>query len=165
MSESWLALQRIAKRGLAAGLFLLLLLGGSAAALSILAAGISALSGVGATAAYPAAGLSTGTPTAAALPPAAQTQNSPSGNASATVNGAGVVPGASTAYAAGISRSNQFSNQLDQMHSPIGAAIDSGGVLLGNRVQSLFGSVLSGVLQALFLEQPDTSPVPGGNHG
>ena len=49
---------------------------------------------------------------------------------------------------------------LSKMHSPIGDAMDNGGVVVGQKVQQAFGSMLKGVLTTLFLEQND-NPAPG----
>jgi hypothetical protein len=52
---------------------------------------------------------------------------------------------------------NRLSEQLRNMQSPVTGRLDSGGVALGNQVQTMFGHFLSGLLQTLFVEQANGS--------
>lgn len=58
---------------------------------------------------------------------------------------------------------SQLNRQLDAMHSPVGDALDSGGVLVGQTIEQTFGSVLSGILKTLFLEQNGIGNNAGGS--
>ncbi|MBX5436371.1 MAG: hypothetical protein IRZ33_04045 [Alicyclobacillaceae bacterium] len=170
----WTELGRYLKRGLAMILFVLLLIGGGTSALMAVAAGVSALSRASAPQGVP-------THTGAWLgghagdAGEAGTGGSPPGTSGTA--GIDATPGeigtsgTQSAAAAGQmqsgttiaaeSWSDRINDRIDHMHSPLGAAIDSGGYVIGNRMEQAFGSLLAGVLQTLFLERPNTSAVAG----
>jgi hypothetical protein len=143
MKSTWMQIRRYVKRGLAGVLFSLLVLGASAAALSMVAAGIRALSGPAALPAGPV-GASTDAPGVAAGgdPGALSGQSSPL----SPVTAAGS-PG----------RLDAWDQRLAGMQSPIGHTLDRGGVIVGVHVQDAFGRLLSGLLETLFLERPAAS--------
>jgi hypothetical protein len=86
-----------------------------------------------------------------------------------------VVPGNSDAQTAVNSSSGPSSggaadaDASDRFYSPVGEAIDQGGVILGNQVQDGFGHFLANMLHVLFLEQSApadaTAPVGAGASG
>ena len=193
MNDSWAGIQRIAKRAFATGLFVLLLLGASAAAFSALAAGVTALSNVrgsylgqtGQPAAQqvPAAGASVpqglpyanGGGTRGLSGTAVPAQPFGQANPGLANSGAGVptLGQGQTAVDVVPSLTDRINYQLDHMHSPISSAIDSGGVVLNQKIQHTFGRFMANLLQFLFVEQSDGSPsahssnlnpaLPGGN--
>lgn len=140
-------------------LFLGILIGGSAAALAVLAAGISAISS-------PSRTISVSSSTTRTVQSTAPKVSGQATNSSVITK-----PTTTSIVSSGaghVDFSQRLNNQIDHMHSPIGDAIDNGGVALGNQVQTIFGNVLSGVLKSLFLEQPDhasttTVTSQGGN--
>ncbi|WDL96325.1 hypothetical protein [Alicyclobacillus sp. ALC3] len=162
------------KHGLAMFLFLGILLGGGTAAFSLLAASIATLSnlssntqivGVTPSAAQSSVGQSGGqssltrTSSTVTAPPQGSTGTATSSNTTST--GPGNSLPASTGESAwtggnqttGQSVINQLNNQVDHMHSPLMGVVDSGGVVVGDRVQAAFGHVLASFVKALFLEQ------------
>ncbi|MCL6636995.1 MAG: hypothetical protein K6T26_03510 [Alicyclobacillus sp.] len=156
MDGGWQYIGQLCKRGLAAVLFCLLVVGASAAALTAVAAGIRTLSAatspqaVPATSGWPGAagrradasyGDAGGTP---AVPGEGQWGTD-------TASGLGMGP---SAAGSGVGATGGWS----RAYSPVTHALDAGGVALGLRVQNAFGHLLSGVLQTLFFEQID-SPV------
>ncbi|MDQ0190491.1 hypothetical protein JI721_13755 [Alicyclobacillus cycloheptanicus] len=173
--KDWI--RQMLKRALAMTLFLGVLIGGGAAAFSLLAAGISALSNATAqtqsqsdaaqTTAAGSGSSTTGTaaPSAGSVAPSAGSAASPASSAAADDGQLYGDTGAYGAYGeAGWSESSaqpapsvidKLNNQLDHMSSPIMGAIDGGGITVGNRVQSAFGRMLAGVINTLFLEQND----------
>jgi hypothetical protein len=141
MSNGLGRLPKYMKRGLAATLFTIMLVGSCAAALSALAAAVSALSGnynIGqrqmATSTQVSVTPSTIAPTEHVSPQAQATGQRPPVAASADVI-------------------DQLNAKVDRMHSPIQQTLDYGGVVLGDKVQQSFGQILSGLLQTLFVEQ------------
>jgi hypothetical protein len=150
MHKSVEELRRKLKLLLAGGLFCVLLMGAAAGSFAGLAAGISALSN--ADKPLPVVMV---TPPETEQPPAAYTNPNPSYE---------VPYGYDVPQTESTIPSDALSQQLDRMQSPIGDAVDTGGVLLGNRVQDAFGNMLAGVLKTLFLERPDgTSSVREGS--
>ncbi|MCL6598209.1 MAG: hypothetical protein K6T81_05650 [Alicyclobacillus macrosporangiidus] len=143
MKSTWMQIRRYVKRGLAGVLFSLLVLGASAAALSMVAAGIRALSGPAALPAEPVTA-STAAPSVAA------------GGYPAPLPGqAGSLPLATSAGEQGTL--DAWDHRLVGMQSPIANTLDRGGVILGLHVQEAFGRLLSGLLETLFLERPAVS--------
>lgn len=160
MDESWSRLQQLLKRGFAAALFVLLLVGGSAAAFCAFAAAMTALSGRPDVTVVPSTTVAQATGTtdqsgSAQLP--AQTP------ANADTWPTQTTPGTTQpAQPTGTSASSGLSDSgTDGYYSPVGDAIDSGGVVLGMRLQHAFGSLIGGLLQTLFLtqKQPVTQAV------
>ncbi|GGJ09391.1 hypothetical protein GCM10010885_18120 [Alicyclobacillus cellulosilyticus] len=141
--DPWLAtLKRGLKHAIAGAVFIILLVGGTAMVLSAIAVGISSLA-----AAYPGqAARPADLAAEAALPP-----QSPAGDAQAfpPQDESSRAPSRTGIAAHGASLAPSTT-----MYSPLGAAIDEGGVVIGNHIQRAFGSLLSGLLQTLFLEQP-----------
>lgn len=160
-----------AKHALAMAMFLAVLIGGGAAAFSLLAAGISALSNVSAPVSAPSAasgmsgaGLGTGSRSAATtgnnarqpqLFGSAPTTGVPAAD-SGTRTGTGEQAWTGTTSTTGPTVIDQLNNDLNHMNSPIIGAIDTGGVTVGNRVQGAFGRFLAGLINTLFLEQSDS---------
>jgi len=147
--------QRVLKTTLAALLFILLLVGGSAAAFSALAAGISTLSGV--THGMVAAGAPAPTIVSAPSPATTTAAVKPSRSTS-SIDLPPIVYNTAATEASPATIARQLNAQIDQMHSPIGEAIDNGGVVVGEGIESTFGHFLSGILQTLFLEQSNAQP-------
>ncbi len=134
------------KHILAGGLFISVVLGGCVTAFSIFALGISSLANVD----LPSQSTATSTQVVATPP----IQN----------NTEGVTPPRSplqNGLQQPFVQNSESDDILGQMHSPIGDAIDDGGVYVGQRVQQAFGSMLKGVLSTLFLEQSN-HPESGG---
>jgi hypothetical protein len=177
---------RLAKRGFAGILFGLLIVGACAAAFAALAAGITSLSSLTGQKAVSAVALNQGsspgqsavsnsslqggtssTQTYTWVSPSTQSASSSLPNGQNNGQTPTIYPNSTQVEipAASITASNvnSASTNLDDpwgithMHSPIGDAIDSGGVMLGEHVQHTFGSLLKGVLQTLFLEQNDNT--------
>lgn len=166
MSGSWSEIRQWLKHIVAGTIFTLLLLGASAAVFSALAAGISALS---------SADKEIPVPTNMQTIPTNENttgnmvSRSYSGNTGTPNNGLGALPlqeyanqpsydvNAEPSANVPMDPEQQWNYELDHMHSPIGDAMDSGGVYVGERIQETFGHLLKGVLQTLFLEQNDTS--------
>jgi len=159
MTENWRGVQRVAKRGIAGTIFVLLLLGGSAAVFSALAAGVNAL-----TAVDESASQSTGYNSGGTSPAVSYSNQVSQGNTITTGQGVS----ASNSRAASNSAQASFATtQLDfadrlnyslqHMHSPVSGAIDTGGVVLGDRLSRSFGGFMSNLLQFLFVEQADNS--------
>ncbi|MCL6515989.1 hypothetical protein [Alicyclobacillus sp.] len=162
MDQAWVHIRRYLKRGLAAVLFSLLVLGATAAALSMVAAGIRALSG----SAGPVPG---GMPVSAASG-STQGMRAAAGGAGTTgvatsevgtaapgmAGGVGVQapPGASQDTVPAQGPLDGWDHRLDEMQSPIAHTLDRGGVVIGMQVQRTFGQLLSGLLETLFLERP-----------
>jgi hypothetical protein len=135
---------------LAAIVFTAMLLGGGAAALSILAAAMTALSGVYST--------RTAVPveSPAVQPGSAETTVDHSAvvtsqNESSQVEGATNPGSQSVNSSSGFNATNDETAAFD---SPLEQSLDHGGLALGKRVHQTFGRILSGVLQTLFLDQP-----------
>jgi len=169
-------IRRLAKRALAATLFILLLIGGGAAAFTALAAGISALSD--AVIVNRPLALTTMAPDSSKV---VQVPLSPTPTSASTYNGSSMPPTNSasanpaptsadnsnmvnnpvleTPYSTTtgtVTAADQWNYDLTHMHSPVGEAVDNGGFVLGQKVQQVFGGLLGGLLQTLFLEQSDT---------
>ncbi|RIV25855.1 hypothetical protein D2Q93_05460 [Alicyclobacillaceae bacterium I2511] len=154
MNRSMMRVKRWLKHGVAVLLFTFLMVGAGAAALSAFAAGISLLSKVQGP---------------SLMPLAVPVQTSSQGQATSSVPALPTTTGTALAQvppqdlppfqeptASTSQRQNlvsQLNQQLDAMHSPVGNALDSGGVLMGQTIEQTFGSVLAGVLKTLFLEQ------------
>lgn len=152
-------IRRLAKRMLAAVLFVLLLMGGGAAAFTALAAGISALSDASANlstvqvvSVTPGTGLTQGVQSPSS---SLQAPNQTSGVTNETKTQSNIESPYGTPSAS-VTMADQWDYNLSHMHSPVGDAVDAGGVVIGQKVQQVFGGLLSGLLQTLFLEQNDT---------
>lgn len=182
---------RLGKRWLAGILFGLLIIGACAAAFVALAAGLTSLTSltthrsilnVNATGTVAQSGSGSGSsPTSASytwvspnnpltVPSGQNNIQRPTiySNTNSNLNGAGqttiqLSPTTTVTGAGDPSLTSDDPWGITHMHSPIGDAIDSGGVLLGDHVQHTFGSLLKGVLQTLFLEQNDNTS--GGSTG
>lgn len=156
MTENWRGVQRVVKRGIAGTIFVLLLLGGSAAVFSALAAGVNALTAVD----------------ESSTPSTAYNGN---GSYSAPVSPLSPAQSPAVSYANPISPGNPSNAQMDftdrlnyaleHMHSPVSGAIDTGGVVLGDRLSHSFGGFMSNLLQFLFVEQADSSGSAGSTGG
>lgn len=153
MNDTIYQLRKFARKGLAATLFTLLLFGASTAALSAFAAGVNALSGMHSS---PVSVAPAQVTQPAANPTPAQTLTGRDGKSVApqVTSPTGALPnptqdiGVTTA-----SYVDSLNEKLDHMESPIGHSLDTGGVVLGEKVQQTFGQVMSGLMQTLFLEQ------------
>jgi hypothetical protein len=160
MNDTIYQLKRRMRQGLAAILFTLLLFGASAAALSALAAGITALSGMRGSAVVVAGSTQQVSPTTSS------TATESTGVVSKSIPQGGSQPasagGSGPSEAAGGSYVDDLNRRLDHMQSPIGETLDSGGVALGAKVQQTFGRVLSGVLETLFFERNQPASQTGG---
>ncbi|QQE77351.1 hypothetical protein [Alicyclobacillus sp. SO9] len=166
MNEEIRRVSEFAKKLVAAGLFLLLLTGGAAAVLSVLAAGLNTLSTKPSLSAVHAAtgpsgiaaGVSGTTGSNAQYPGSTGNHVSQgqgqagSGGTNSTSSGVG------SASHTGAVPSEQ--SQAVTMTSPVGQALDRGGVVVGEHVQQAFGNVLSGMIRILFLERPQASTTP-----
>jgi hypothetical protein len=148
MQETLEQFQHYIKRGLAMVLFMVLLVGASAAALAAFAASVTALSGlnhrdfvspsVAAAQTSPLSGASHSQSAPSSAKPL-PTPPQPTSN----------MPARHETFV------NQLNQKLDHMHSPVGESLDSGGVVLGQQVERGFGNLMSGLLQTLFFERPD----------
>jgi hypothetical protein len=145
MSNGLERLSQYIKRGLAATMFTVMLVGSCAAALSALAAAVSALSGN-----YNNGDrqMAVSTQVPVSTPTAAPTGHVSDG-AQATAQ--------PQPKAASVDVMDQLNAKVDRMHSPIQEALDYGGVVLGDKVQDSFGEILSSLLQTLFVEQAPPS--------
>jgi hypothetical protein len=143
---------RYIRIGVSGLVFVALLVGGGAAALSALAAGLSALSGGRTAMAQQVASTPTVTQRQTVTTQTAQTSHASS--VAATEHS---VPAQSSGEMTASDASTQSTSSDSGLTSPIGDAIDSGGVIIGNHVQSTFGHVLSHVLDVLFMEQGTSS--------
>ncbi len=159
------------KHGLAMFLFLGILLGGGTAAFSLLAASIatlsnlssssqtihftpsSAQSGVGQSGGQTALPQPSSAVTAAQQPSAGNAGTGTTRNTTSLTAPTGESAWNGGNQTAGQSVINQLNNQVDHMHSPLMGVVDSGGVVVGDRVQAAFGHVLASFVKALFLEQ------------
>ncbi|MCL6443547.1 MAG: hypothetical protein K6T83_08855 [Alicyclobacillus sp.] len=158
------------KKGLATALFLLLLVGSGAAALSVLAAVVTGLSG--ATSQMSSRSLTHPANGAAATNNKSMSDYSTSDNAisdvatsdKSTSASANREVAASPTPANDVLLANESlgTSSLDHMVSPVGEMLDSGGYALGSRLEQGFGSLLSGLLQTLFLERHETIPAGAG---
>lgn len=138
MNDTWSDIKGKAKHLLAGFLFISFVIGGCGAAFSLFAAGISSLQNVDTKYQQPVVVVSP-QPVEPAEP---STPNYPVQSQTPFT-----VP--------------QPDEPLSHMHSPIGDAMDNGGVYVGTRIQEAFGSMLKGVITTLFLEQND-APQQGG---
>jgi|SRR5579875_1295714 len=171
MGKSWADVQRLLKRGLAGLLFILLLLGGSAAVFSLLAAGISQLSNsyrepqpvVAVTTAKQTTNPNDGQQNQAQTP-SVQYPNVSNGSTQ-YLQGQDSVDNVTPNAASASSGQDASNDAFTHMHSPIGDAMDNGGVYLGQQIGRTFGSLLKGALQTLFLEQNDAATTGAGNNG
>ncbi|CAM3729581.1 hypothetical protein [Alicyclobacillus pomorum] len=150
MSNGLENLPQYIKRGLAATLFTVMLVGSCAAALSALAAAVSTLSGNYSSGERQMA-LSTQVP--ASTSTAAPTEHVSDGT-QATGTQATPLP---QPKAASVNVMDELNAKVDRMHSPIQQTLDYGGVVLGDKVQQSFGQLLSGLLQTLFVDQSPPS--------
>jgi hypothetical protein len=148
---------RYIRIGVSGLVFVALLVGGGAAALSALAAGLNALSGGGNAIAQQVASSPTVTQPQTAHTQKAQTQKAQTSDASSAAVTHRPVPSQSSGELTASGESTQSTSSDSGLTSPIGDAIDSGGVIIGNHVQSAFGHVLSHVLDVLFMEQQTSS--------
>lgn len=160
MNDTIHQLKRRMRQGLAAILFTLLLFGASAAALSALAAGISALSGMRGSAVVLTSNQQVSPTTSAAATGAASSPStlSPHGGSQSPASSGMTDQPVGT----GGSYVDDLNRRLDHMQSPIGQTLDNGGVALGAKVQQTFGRVLSGVLETLFFERNQPASQSGG---
>jgi hypothetical protein len=175
-------LKHRAKQCLAAVLFITLLIGASAAALALLAAGISTLSSPRTLSiAYPSGQYPTavqpGTTSGLTNRPQSageytnQTQ-APSNTGEPYTSDLGSGGGGTADSNAGSPQITTPNTQIttpntnvagdsngnvERTHSIIGEALNNGGVVLGNHIQQLFGNIVAGIMQTLFLEQNDNS--------
>ncbi len=150
MNDSFVQLKRYIKRGVAAIVFTAMLLGGGAAALSVLAAAMTALSGVYSprtavpvnSVAVQVGGERVSTDRSASAPSSSQPSQvqAPTDAGRQSVNSSSRLDGAN--------------EQVTVFDSPLERSLDHGGLALGKRVHQAFGRILSGVLQTLFLDQP-----------
>ncbi|MCL6631070.1 MAG: hypothetical protein K6T63_00430 [Alicyclobacillus herbarius] len=171
MNDELDTLRYTMKRLLAAIVFVCFLVGAGAGVFAALAAGMSALSDFSGPRAVPAATVpsaaSTPSSSAAGIPasPSGQSPSeSGSGSASGFASGSSqqaVHPGLSqvggpdsTAGSTQTTASSGTDSVHGRFYSPVGEAIDQGGVVLGDKVQQGFGHLLAKVLHVLFLEQP-----------
>ncbi|WP_067931019.1 hypothetical protein [Alicyclobacillus kakegawensis] len=175
MNDELESLWRTGKRLLAAVVFVCLLVGAGSAVLTALAAGINSLSqfsagrGPSASASAPASTQPGAYANAAATVSNAVTGGSDgavSATESADGQGASTLGGASAGGSASEAGTDAgagsvSSSQGGEFYSPVGEAIDQGGVVLGDKVQQGFGHLLGSVLRALFFEQP--AGTAGGN--
>jgi hypothetical protein len=150
VNDSLVQLRRYLKHGLAAVIFTSMLLGGGAAALSILAAAITALSGVYRT--------QTAVPVERPVDPASG-KSAPIDRSTvvATPNQPSLVQGATSSNSTVSSSSSGLDSAGDQvtpLESPLERSLNYGGMALGQQVHQTFGRILSGVLRTLFLDQP-----------
>jgi hypothetical protein len=172
-------LKHKAKQCLAAVLFITLLIGASAAALTLLAAGISTLSSSRTLSiAYPGGrNPATGADASATSALSNRTQGSDGydnrSQASLSTDesftsdlGTGIGdsantsnPPSSTSSVPSTNFADDINRKVEHMHSPIGEALNNGGVVLGDRIQHAFGNIVAGILQTLFLERDDSSSV------
>jgi hypothetical protein len=150
VNDSLVQLRRYLKRGLAAVVFTSMLLGGGAAALSVLAAAMTALSGVYHTqAAVPVE--SPVEPVGGKSAPVDHSTAVASPSQPALVQGA--VSSGSTVPSSS-SGSDATGDQVTPLESPLERSLNYGGMALGQQVHHTFGRILSGVLRTLFLDQP-----------
>lgn len=173
------------KRALAVVLFTLLLVGAAAAVLSAFAAGVTALSNVHvgfALSGVSAPSVTTMGPTTSSSQQGGTTYGNTAqgqtGTTTSTLQGT-VGPGSTgqrttnpplnsgqqggqsdtsvqnQAVVTGPSAVDRVNQELSQMQSPVMQNLDAGGVSLGDKVQNAFGQFLGGLLQTLFVEQPN----------
>jgi hypothetical protein len=150
VNDSLVQLRRYVKRGLAAVVFTSMMLGGGAAALSILAAAMTALSGVYRTQAA--------VPVASPVDPASG-KSGPIDHSTAVASSSqpSLVEGAATSGSTApgpSSGGDDTSDQVTPLESPLERSLNYGGMALGQQVHQTFGRILSGVLRTLFLDQP-----------
>lgn len=167
-------LQKIIKHAVAGTIFVALLIGGSAAVFSAAAAGVTALSTTDSSSSSSYSSSTTRSSTSSLDNQPSQnpvsspsTQNNPGAASSNPIGLSGQIGSFPPQSTAGVSTSSQvmsvgdftdrLNNQLVHSHSPVSEALDSGGVMLGNKVSHSFGHFLSNVLQFLFVEQSDGS--------
>lgn len=161
MNHTFEQFRSYAKRVFAAVLFTIMLVGASAAALSLVSAAITTLSGVYGT--KPAVVAAVSTDANSSSP---QLSNHPQRSDLATT----AQPQLSSASQSDVETTPQdlaqpslidsLNEQADRLQSPIEHSLDHGGLALGARVHQTFGRMLSGVLQTLFLDT-STSPQTG----
>lgn len=147
MKTTWQHARRRLKQGLAVAIFLTLLLGASGTVFSVVSSFMSHLG--------------TGAPTVQATSgqtPATQTD----GLSSQSEPGSVPSPNVGSPQAPAIEYSNPVPSTVaagngpspdpeDAANSALAAAMDTGGVYVGEKVSHVFGSVLKSVLNALFL--------------
>lgn len=168
MNEELKYLSTYAKKTVAAVLFLFLLIGGAAAVLSVMAAGLNALSGpagFSVSASTHNTSSSTGSGSGTTTTPAQNSTGNPGGNSGWVQGSSGATttpstpapqqsnPATGTALAQG-QTGTQTQGTQTTLETPVVEALDRGGVAIGNRVQQTFGNVLAHVLQVLFVERP-----------
>ncbi len=138
---------RYLRVGISGLLFIGLVIGGGAAALTALGAGLNALAGGHVAVSQQIASVPSATALAQTATTPTKTTTAPS-QATSTEATSGSTTASSTPAAA--SGGQQSGSGLT---SPVGEAIDTGGVVIGEHVQSAFGNLLSHVLNVLFMEQ------------
>jgi Spy/CpxP family protein refolding chaperone len=148
MAELWKTALRRAKTMVAAGLFMALVVLAAAVVMSAAALGISALA----------------TAHSGATPEPVSASEAGGGAAQTGLSGTSewnVSPpmAGSSGRNSGefVSSVDELNDSLAQMHSPVTAALDSGGVVLGERVHDTFGRFLARLLETLFVAEPDTT--------
>ncbi|WP_304458953.1 hypothetical protein [Alicyclobacillus sendaiensis] len=147
MKTTWQHARRRLKQGLAVAIFLTLLLGASGTVFSVVSsfmshlgagAGVSAVQAPGgSTASAGTAGMGTAFDSGASAPPFAGSPEAPVleySNPAPVASGNGPSP-----------------DPEDAANSALAAAMDTGGVYVGEKVSHVFGAVLKSVLNALFL--------------
>ncbi len=144
--KTWSQMRTRLKHLLAGFIFISFVVGGLATAFSIFAAGISSLQNIETKYEQPVVVVS---------PPQPSNTIEPQPSKQPVQNWTPSTP----------VRAEQPNEPLSHMHSPIGDAVDNGGVYLGQRIQEVFGSMLKGVITTLFLEQSDGSSQGGMSNG
>jgi hypothetical protein len=166
MNEEMRRVSEFAKKLVAAGLFLLLLTGGAATVLSVLAAGLNTMStkpsvSVGQMTNAGSQTSRTQTGSQNGLQPGGSVGSGNSQGQGSVGGTQGTIPGSQSGSANGSSsKSGTGLTQAGQsqdvtMTSPVGQALDRGGVVVGQHVQQAFGNVLSSMIRILFIERPE----------
>lgn len=165
MNEEMKRVSEFAKKLVAAGLFLVLLTGGAAAVLSVLAAGLNTLSArpsapVQQVTSAQSGTLQNGNGSASGYSGSnsgyGSSAGSGNGSAQGSLSGTGSGSGGSSASPSGTGVLQSGETQAVTMTSPVGEALDKGGVVVGQQVQQAFGNVLSNMIRVLFVERPET---------
>ncbi|AEJ44025.1 hypothetical protein [Alicyclobacillus acidocaldarius] len=146
MKTTWQHARRRLKQGLAVAIFLTLLLGASGTVFSVvssfmshLGTGVPSVEVTGGSTSPATVGVGTGVDSGAFTSPNVDSPQAP------------VLEYSNPAPAGGASGNGPSPDPEDAANSALAAAMDTGGVYVGEKVSHVFGSVLKSVLNALFL--------------
>lgn len=158
MEKEWERLSHILKTGVAAVLFLSMLIGGAAAVLAVAATALNSFSNSDAVPVTSAVGQSnagsgsTGSgSTGSGITATEPSQTGSFSQTPSTSQNSSGTAGQGTAQNAGVA--SQTAPQT-VLQTPVVDALDADGVTVGNQIQTAFGNILANALEVLFVERP-----------